>query len=957
MANYSFTTLTNYLTNSQTENKKFQNDMNNAKNSQPYTSLINSNDVNNYSETNDDRSYSLYTNVSQSSDILRSFGRITSSYSGSRNDSVNKDGTITVYNPLTKKYETYKGNTEYDLIGIRGAIIANELAYENSENQDIKNYAKIYLADNQLISSSNQPKNISSSTNTFTSYQRAWDPRLARLDMFFLKNTNGTNAVPYLIPFASNTASSAFYDFVFTADSKKINEIEKYHNNGNSKSSTTGTKSAAVNEKTNPNTGTETLNSKSSTGDKSAINNNITKTFQNDQRFYGVASLINPYSITKLLGSLEGSNDNFKTVNGETYMFPSNNRFYDIRDQRRFYDITKMDSDGTLIHDDGTSNPLDINNPTTTNIITWSNQDLWGRTPYSFQDFVFCKNWNIIPNNRLLTLRKYPYPTLDNLNFSGMATDTISSKKIPFSPIATAVSYFGENTNNKLSDLLKISTGVKWGDVNASIWNVTGEQGNEGNLAADKTLGDFGANQGYLSSIFKSNKAMQGILDDMQTGMQTVNNYGKFLGILGGGTYGTEQETWNQLNSAQQDPYNNGPYANRVQGPINRIDTVKKRDPGITFENTMSVKCEYISRPIGGINTKAAMLDIISNALVIGSENAVFWGGGYKFTTTAKVNPWTYSKLDNGMLGALYKGKVFGEGGGIDQALKGIKSFGTNKTGSFSWETMLGSIGNIFGSMLGALGGVMSSILSPLFGDTGIESLTDKGINLVSGDPAKAKKGANSILGSVNSLWKNKVIQNTVYPQVNGMRSILIGEPVGNWHLTIGNPLNPIAVIGNLICDKVNITFGEELGPDDFPLEVTIEYSLQHGMARDRAGIESMFNRGAGKIYELPDYMQATSDMETRVDSVTGGTAFRIPSFAAPGETYGNTTWKKAYNITKGKTASNSGNSETTILTSFTPVNQEAVSGTLSGFYNFLENNTRSIATYYSHNAARKTMK
>ena len=36
-------------------------------------------------------------------------------------------------------------------------------------------------------------------------------------------------------------------------------------------------------------------------------------------------------------------------------------------------------------------------------------------------------------------------------------------------------------------------------------------------------------------------------------------------------------------------------------------------------------------------------------------------------------------------------------------------------------------------------------------------------------------------------------------PYLQGLKALLIGDPVGEWHVTIGNPLNPIAMIGNLV--------------------------------------------------------------------------------------------------------------------------------------------------------------
>jgi hypothetical protein len=80
---------------------------------------------------------------------------------------------------------------------------------------------------------------------------------------------------------------------------------------------------------------------------------------------YGTASLMNPYSLTKLVGSLD--------IDGSTGT-ATNNYMYDIRDQRRFYGIS-VDAD---------TDWLSVSDPTVSNIIKWSNADIWGRTPYSY---------------------------------------------------------------------------------------------------------------------------------------------------------------------------------------------------------------------------------------------------------------------------------------------------------------------------------------------------------------------------------------------------------------------------------------------------------------------------------------------------------------------------------------------------------------------------------------------
>ena len=115
-----------------------------------------------------------------------------------------------------------------------------------------------------------------------------------------------------------------------------------------------------------------------------------------------------------------------------------------------------------------------------------------------------------------------------------------------------------------------------------------------------------------------------------------------------------------------------------------------------------------------------------------------------------------------------------------------------------------------------------------------------------------------------------RAIKGKTIPYLQNQRALLTGDPVGDWHLTIGNPLNPIAMIGNLIVKDVNIKFSDELGPDDFPIGFTATITLDHGMGRDRDAIESMFNKGYGRIYTLSSEFRSSADGETKVDDYTG---------------------------------------------------------------------------------------
>jgi hypothetical protein len=117
--------------------------------------------------------------------------------------------------------------------------------------------------------------------------------------------------------------------------------------------------------------------------------------------------------------------------------------------------------------------------------------------------------------------------------------------------------------------------------------------------------------------------------------------------------------------------------------------------------------------------------------------------------------------------------------------------------------------------------------------------------------------------------------------------AVLTGLPTGEWHLVVGNPCNPIAMMGNLICKNIDITFGETLGPDDFPNELTAKVTLKHARSRERGEIESMFNRGDGRLYQssLQTYANGQSDgafSDTQGNRINQNYAQKITSGVLP---------------------------------------------------------------------------
>ena len=239
-----------------------------------------------------------------------------------------------------------------------------------------------------------------------------------------------------------------------------------------------------------------------------------------------------------------------------------------------------------------------------------------------------------------------------------------------------------------------------------------------------------------------------------------------------------------------------------------------KRDAGLKMSQTFDIVFEYNLRPFGGMNAKATMLDILSNMYLLTYASAPFWGGENRYTS-----------------------------GGSGYPMKSLMK---------SWYA-----GDAMGFMDGALGEISKGVsnITAAFGDLmsgDLDSLMDLG-----------SKGASMIMANAMAGTKDTFL---------GSFSLLTGAPIGEWHLTVGNPLNPIMEIGNLVCSKMVVVASDTLGPDNFPDSLKFTVTLLHGMPRDSDSIQSMFNHGAGRIYKLPDDMMANlpSLNETAVDPKTG---------------------------------------------------------------------------------------
>lgn len=452
-----------------------------------------------------------------------------------------------------------------------------------------------------------------------------------------------------------------------------------------------------------------------------------------------------------------------------------------------------------------------MQNPTARTIIDWAKNpnNVFGPTPYTWTDFIYAK-WNgKIPNNRMITLRRYPFPVRDNLK--NVSQETLI-------PVTQAITWFGEKANNKLKEIIPgMGWSLPWKMLDAQDGVGMNVQGN--NLTIDDLLGALEQTPLVGGGVTKIKTLLKGLLG-AAAGQRGDT---KIIDDLSGRTAQYQEFLKNQLYSSS------GPYWNQVIGGVNYITQTMIRDRmGVNtdWQKPIKLNFTYALRSFNGIKPKIAMLDLISNFLNLTYMNAEFKGNFTRFFRNASGLT-SNTTIDDAIGKSLQENDALG---GLALAAASVAYDALSTAATLSDIKLSGVVSN-FGS----------------FKQYFEQGKIDAGTAIGTSKDGKTLKIGDVINGAMLATsWRSLAKAPVV------MRSTLSGEPVGEWHLTVGNPIEPIATIGNLICTGCQMEFGDELGPDDFPMEVTFTVTLQMGRPRDKFDIESMFNLGNGFLSENP---------------------------------------------------------------------------------------------------------
>lgn len=284
---------------------------------------------------------------------------------------------------------------------------------------------------------------------------------------------------------------------------------------------------------------------------------------------------------------------------------------------------------------------------------------------------------------------------------------------------------------------------------------------------------------------------------------------------------GINSSAFKQLLGDDASDYDTGPYADnpavngrmfdkhKIYEPNDSIRSKYQYEGNLKFRHEFTLTFRYKLRGYDNINGKTAMLDLLGNILAVTYRKGKFWPGEQRLI-------------------------------GAPQNKQGWnKAIAMQNTAISASGTFIGKLCNG-----GTLADAASSAMNVI-----------QGANLVD----NLKEGAKTILnnlkaGGLQSIFSGLIKNALGRPAVYAFDSLLTEGETGFWHVTIGNPLNPIASIGNLIIDgDVEISHSGPLGLDDFPTEITVKVPLKHAMPRDSVDIQRMFTKGRRSIYtELP---------------------------------------------------------------------------------------------------------
>ena len=447
----------------------------------------------------------------------------------------------------------------------------------------------------------------------------------------------------------------------------------------------------------------------------------------------------------------------------------------------------------------------DLSDCSIATLVKLSENGKLGRSTYKYADFMYCKNLGKISNNRLITLRRFPLPIGDDIwDIGEYEENTPHVKSITGDGLVPGGSTIPPDVGrlitwmddeNKLEDILKYEYKETWTEK-------------EAHFDPQKSKEDD-SSRGILGSIV--NLANGSYRKSVGTGLSGGGNMilNKFAGstrfLSASGTMSENSEAGELLGMYDK---------NRIYEPPGTVRKTTLYNGELEFSHSFTLTFDYELRAYENINPRTAFLDLMNNIQQVTYRQGKFWGGAVWFMGTPG-NRKGWETADALMTGAFEK---------LDDTFNMLLRGDLN-------------IGDLLGSLANGAAGLLKS------------AVKTAGDLLSSGNNETKQKAKDNLQKAITNYNINEMLEGMLKnklgrPAVYATDSILSGNPTGLWHVTIGNPRNPILSVGNLIIENTSFQQYGPLGIDDFPTGIKVSITLKHAKPRDMVEIGKMYTMG-----------------------------------------------------------------------------------------------------------------
>jgi hypothetical protein len=408
-----------------------------------------------------------------------------------------------------------------------------------------------------------------------------------------------------------------------------------------------------------------------------------------------------------------------------------------------------------------------------------------GSLKLKYSDFVYCRDYGVYPNNRLIIVRRFGGPVGDSLTSRGGT------------PIGTLVTWFDDQ-----NPPIAIDFGINWDEAEVSFKNVLNNIGNDIGLGkvgislGDAASGGFnilptpGAFEPFTRAVFaKAGLVGAGSENFIPSGSPTLIKEAKQRKLI------PEDSAGSSLN-----------------GKI-----------------TVAVKCAWEQKFIGGIDPTKVYYDLLRMILHFGSDDASFYLGSGS----------TINSVLNKILKVLENPAQFIKDilTGFAKAFKKVVDQVKEKIAEYYKNTKQEEIKDR-----------TDEDETTTAGQDAKKRREKTELDNKNRDVKKANKNLDSLVSGVTS-GLDSIIElfTTVtaglgrkYKHVLlGIGNSLSGAPSTPWHVTVGNPFRPILSSGDMYMDSsIKLILGPTLAFNDLPSYIEVEFTLS-----------SARNLGANEIF------------------------------------------------------------------------------------------------------------